>query len=174
MIELHRGTPRTKSRTKTSARAAFVPLLATAALVLAACEAPGVPRALAAAAPSASNADAAPAQPAPGQGETPKAGGGAGAAVIKGTVKIELADFKITPNEFTVGTGKVMFAFNNTGRYTHDFRIEGKGIDVKAPKIGAGRTQQWSVALAPGTYRISCPISNHNQRGMEGTMVVVD
>jgi len=145
-----------------------------AVLVLIACEAPGVPRALAGSVPSASNVNAALAQPAAGAGETPKAGGSGSVAVIKGKVKIGLADFKITPNELAVPASKVTFVFENSGRYTHDFRIEGKGMDVKAPKIGAGGTREWSVALTPGTYRISCPISNHDQRGMEGALAVVD
>ncbi len=153
-----------------SARAALV-LAVAAALVLTACEAPGVPHPLAGSVPRAGNAvtagpDASQNEPSPeGEGSSP---------VMAGRVEIELADFKITPDEFTVRAGDVTFAFENTGRYTHDFRIEGEDLDVKAPKLGARRSREWSVTLSPGTYRISCPISNHDQRGMEGTLVVVD
>lgn len=144
----------------------------TVALVLVACEAPGVSHPLAGSAlpsggrvPSASGVS---------QSGTPEAADGTSEPVLEGRVEIELADFKITPNEITVRAGEIIFAFENTGRYTHDFRIEGNGIDEKAPKIGARRSREWSATLTPGTYRISCPISNHDQRGMEGTLVVVE
>lgn len=147
----------------------------TVALVLVACEAPGVSHPLAGSAlpsggrvPSASGVS---------QSGTPEAADGTSEPVLEGRVEIELADFKITPNEITVRAGEIIFAFENTGRYTHDFRIESvdnDDVDVKAPKIGARRSREWSVTVAPGTYRISCPISNHDQRGMEGTLVVVN
>ena len=48
-----------------------------------------------------------------------------------------------------------------------------EGIDQKAPKVGWGREREWLVALSPGGYRISCPISSHANRGMTGTLTVV-
>jgi uncharacterized cupredoxin-like copper-binding protein len=149
-------------------RTALLPLI----LLMVACEAPGVPHPLAGSvAPAPSGATTATAA---SETATPDDGSTAGPLVFEGRVEIELADFKITPNELTVKAGEIVFAFNNNGRYTHDFRIEGQGIDVKAPKIGARRSREWSATLTPGTYRISCPISNHDQRGMEGTLIVVD
>ncbi len=148
-------------------RTALLPFI----LLMVACEAPGVPHSLAGSAAPASSGAAAPAA---GATAVATPGGESHAPVFEGRVEIELADFKITPNELTVRAGEITFAFENTGRYTHDFRIEGQGIDVKAPKVGARRSREWSATLTPGTYRISCPISNHDQRGMEGTLIVVD
>ncbi|MBI2887317.1 MAG: cupredoxin domain-containing protein [Chloroflexi bacterium] len=82
-------------------------------------------------------------------------------------------DFKLDPDNLTVKAGAVTFVLKNEGRYTHDFRVEGQGTDAKAPKVGSGRTQEWRVTLKPGTYRISCPISNHADRGMVGALTVV-
>lgn len=155
-----------------AARTALLPLmLLPLMLLMVACEAPGVPHSLAGSAAPASSGAAASAG---GSTEVATPGDGSQAPVFEGRVEIELTDFKITPNEFTAKAGEIVFAFDNNGRYTHDFRIEGQGIDVKAPKIGARRSREWSVTLTPGTYRISCPISNHDQRGMEGTLIVVD
>lgn len=92
----------------------------------------------------------------------------------EGRVDIALTDFKITPNEFTVKAGEVTFAFENKGRYTHDFRVEGQGVYEKGPMIGTGRSREWSTTLEPGTYRIFCRIGDHDQLGMVGTMVVVE
>ncbi len=150
-------------------------LVLALAFVLAACEAPGVPHPLAGSVPRSSGA--VPSAPDGSLSGTPAPEDGTNGPVLEGRVEIQLADFEITPNEITVRSGEVTFAFENTGRYTHDFRIESvdsDDVDVKAPKIGARRSREWSVTLAAGTYRISCPISNHDQRGMEGTLVVVN
>ncbi|MFQ5613105.1 MAG: cupredoxin domain-containing protein [Anaerolineae bacterium] len=111
----------------------------------------------------------------------PPAGGpevGSGTAtgnqVVSGrTVQLELKDFEIVPADVTVSAGEVTFTLVNGGRYTHDFRVEGQGLNEKSPRISAGRTGEWAITLAPGVYRISCPISNHADRGMVGTLTVV-
>lgn len=92
----------------------------------------------------------------------------------EGKVTVRLEDFKLNPDQLTVKAGTVTFRLENAGRYTHDFSIEGPGVDEKAPKVGAGRTFEWEVSLKPGEYRISCPISNHADRGMTGTLTVVE
>lgn len=89
------------------------------------------------------------------------------------TVQVELHDFRLVPNEITVKAGIVTFVLKNEGRYTHDFRVEGQGIDEKAPKVGRGREREWQITLPPGSYEISCPVSNHSSRGMTGTLTVV-
>ena len=89
------------------------------------------------------------------------------------TPDMELRDFELGPSEMTVPAGEVTFTLINAGRFTHDFRVEGEGIDEKAPRVAAGRSSEWSVTLTPGEYRISCPISNHADRGMVGTLTVV-
>lgn len=86
---------------------------------------------------------------------------------------ISLKDFRLDPERLSVKAGTATFVLKNDGRFTHDFRVEGQGIDEKAPKVGQGRTFEWQVTLAPGTYSISCPISNHADRGMVGTLTVV-
>jgi uncharacterized cupredoxin-like copper-binding protein len=73
----------------------------------------------------------------------------------------------------TVKAGTITFVLTNEGRYTHDFRVEGQGVDERAPKVGRGRSREWEITLAPGSYNISCPISNHADRGMIGTLEVV-
>lgn len=92
---------------------------------------------------------------------------------MEATLRISLKDFNLDPDNVTGKAGTITFVLKNEGRYTHDFRVEGQGIDDKAPKVGQGRTFEWQIALTPGTYRISCPISNHADRGMTGTLEVV-
>jgi uncharacterized cupredoxin-like copper-binding protein len=93
---------------------------------------------------------------------------------VPSTAQVSLKDFRLDPDEVTVKAGTVTFVLKNEGRFTHDFRVEGQGIDKKAPKVGRGREREWQIELPPGTYRISCPISNHADRGMRGTLTVVE
>ncbi|MBI4213558.1 MAG: cupredoxin domain-containing protein [Chloroflexi bacterium] len=157
--------------------AATAVMLLGLALVLTACEYPGIPHPLAeelrVSQPGAAIRRAAAGEREPGSGTSRfLAATVDSAAVLQGRVEITLRDFSLNPNTVTVLAGPTTFVLKNEGRYTHDFRIQGGGADETAPKVGAGRTGEWTVTLAPGEYRISCPISNHDERGMEGKMVV--
>ena len=147
-------------------------ILVVLAVMLAACEYPGVPHPRAGQAtgesqptpsPKVSEPPASPNEEAPPESSTQE-----------GPVEITLKDFKLEPDQVTVKAGKVTFVLRNEGRYTHDFRVEGQGVDEKAPKVPVSREFRWEITLEPGEYRISCPISNHDERGMVGTLVVVE
>ncbi len=177
---LRGGTSRPRPRRKITVCATAV--FAVMALLLAACEYPGVPHPQAAGetpesqptqtptedvgTPSGEDGDETPSED--GAGEEPQ-----GTPASQGTVEIALRDFELAPDEITVKAGEVTFVLTNEGRYTHDFRIDGEGVDMNAGKVGARRTDEWEVTLEPGEYRISCRISNHDERGMVGTMTVV-
>lgn len=87
-------------------------------------------------------------------------------------IEITLKDFEIVPNEISARPGKITFILQNAGRYTHNFRVDGQGIDVTGAKVGVGRTGKMEITLEAGVYHISCPISNHHERGMVGTLTV--
>ncbi len=152
--------------------------LAALALLVAACEYPGVPHPEAAGEGTDGQATGTPAAetpvgtpeatPAETPTEEPQ-----GPPALEGTVEIALKDFELVPDELTVKAGEVTIVLPNEGRYTHDFLIEGEGVELNAGKVGARRTFEWEVTLEPGEYRISCRISNHDERGMVGTMTVV-
>jgi len=96
------------------------------------------------------------------------------AEFASGKVEIAFKEYQLTPSKIRVGPGKVTFMLRNEGRYSHDFRIniEGPGIDITTQKFGPGRTIRLEVALQEGEYKISCPLSNHDERGMHGTLIV--
>lgn len=137
--------------------------------LLAACEYPGLAHPQAGAVPEA----AVRAAPAPKTAAAPASKAGQAPGVLQGTVRVKLVDFELVPADLTVRAGAITFQLQNEGRYTHDFRVEGNGVDERGPKVGAGRTMEWRIILQPGTYRISCPVSNHADRGMVGTLTVV-
>ncbi len=152
--------------------------LAALALLVAACEYPGVPHPQAAGEGTDGQAAETPAAATPAgtpgtaPTETPTEEP-QGPPALEGTVEIALKDFELVPDELTVKAGEVTIVLPNEGRYTHDFLIEGEGVELNAGKVGARRTFEWEVTLEPGEYRISCRISNHDERGMVGTMTVV-
>ncbi len=94
--------------------------------------------------------------------------------VAENRVELSLKDFVLNPDTLTARAGAITFVLTNEGRYTHDFRVDGNGVDKKAPKVGRGRSREWEITLGPGTYAISCPISNHADRGMVGTLTVAE
>lgn len=146
------------------------------AVLLTACEYPGVqhPLAVVAEAEKGPTAALAPRTPQSSQStQAPQPKDGTGSTVLQGRVGVTQKDFKLEPDSLTVKAGAVTFVLKNEGRYTHDFRVEGPGVDQKAPKVGSGRTLEWKITLKPETYRISCPVSNHADRGMVGALTIV-
>ncbi len=87
-------------------------------------------------------------------------------------VEIALTEYELKPGKIRVKPGTVTFVLRNEGRFSHDFHVEGPGVDAYAAKFSPGRTIRLEVTLQEGEYKISCPLSNHDQRGMLGTLVV--
>lgn len=145
-------------------------LLLVLALVLTACEYPGIPHPLAA---QTDNSGTTSPSPTPTVAASNGDQGANSSDPAQATVHISLKDFVLDPETVAAKAGTITFVLKNEGRYTHDFRVEGQGTDEKAPKVGQGRTFEWQIALTPGTYHISCPISNHADRGMVGTLEVI-
>ena len=89
-----------------------------------------------------------------------------------GQVEIALKEYEMVPNKIRTKPGTVTFVLRNEGRFAHDFHVEGPGVEAHAAKFSPGRTVRLEVPLQEGEYKISCPLSNHDQRGMHGTLVV--
>jgi len=89
-----------------------------------------------------------------------------------GTVQIGLKEYELEPGKIKVAPGKVTFVLRNTGRFAHNFHVEGDGVDTTANKFSPGATVRLELTLGEGSYKISCPLSNHDERGMTGTLIV--
>ncbi|MCA1648063.1 MAG: cupredoxin domain-containing protein [Chloroflexi bacterium] len=101
--------------------------------------------------------------------------GGAAAAYAQSTTTVALQEFSFTPDRMVVSAGRDTFTLQNTGRFPHNMHIEGNGVamDVKADgPVPGGETFTGAVTLAPGSYEVWCPVSNHREQGMVATLIV--
>ncbi|MGI9148323.1 MAG: cupredoxin domain-containing protein [Chloroflexota bacterium] len=102
-------------------------------------------------------------------------GGGAAAVYAQSTTTVVMAEFTFTPDRMVVPAGRDTFAMQNTGRFPHNVHIEGNGISVDVKPDGpvdGGQSFSGSVSLVPGTYDVWCPVGNHREQGMVGTLTV--
>lgn len=88
-------------------------------------------------------------------------------------VVIQAASFGYQPSDFTVPHGPVRFVIANGADIEHGFEVEGHGMEEAIASIPAGSSDSLTVTLdQPGEYIIYCPIGDHRQRGMTGTLTV--
>jgi plastocyanin len=87
-------------------------------------------------------------------------------------VQVLLDEYKIhMPTK--IPPGEVTFNIKNTGSHTHNFEINGQGVDAKVSHdLEAGQAADLHVTLAPGTYKVWCPVGPHATMGMRLELTV--
>jgi plastocyanin len=91
-----------------------------------------------------------------------------------GRVAVRLDDFRYRPQQIRAAPGRLRLDFVNQGRLAHTFRLErGEGrIVAKVSSLLPGGRARKIVRVRTGEYRFFCALSNHEQLGMYGTLVV--
>jgi uncharacterized cupredoxin-like copper-binding protein len=81
-------------------------------------------------------------------------------------VDVKLADHRIElPKK--VAPGKTAFVVTNAGTTKHNFEVEGQGLEKKFMlDLAPNETKTLHVELKPGTYKLSCPLADHGEKGM--------
>ncbi len=88
-------------------------------------------------------------------------------------VEIEATSYTYSPVTITVPAGRIRFVIHNAADIVHGFEVEGQGMEEEIAEIQPGTTDSLTVTLEePGTYEIYCPVEDHEQRGMIGTLEV--
>lgn len=88
-------------------------------------------------------------------------------------VEIETTSYAYSPATITVPVGRIRFVIHNAADIVHGFEVEGQGIEKEIEEIQPGATDSLTVTLEePGTYEIYCPVDDHEQRAMTGTLQV--
>lgn len=87
-------------------------------------------------------------------------------------VEVQLVDFVIDMPTM-LPSGVTTFNVVNAGQAPHNIEIEGNGIEVELENdLQAGETGTLQVELKPGTYKVYCPVGDHEERGMVLELVV--
>ena len=109
-------------------------------------------------------------EPASTQGEAPaqtQSGGGG-----NGGTRVSLTEFKIDPANPTAKAGPNTFDVVNDGNAPHALEIEGAGIEEETETLDGGGKASLTVDLKAGEYEWYCPVGNHADQGMKGTLTV--
>jgi len=104
---------------------------------------------------------------APPAAETEPADDGGGAAE-----SVSLTDFKIDPGNPTLPAGKATFEVSNDGQVPHSLEIEGGGAEFATEVLQGGDSATLEADLKAGEYEWYCPVGNHADMGMKGTLTV--
>ena len=89
------------------------------------------------------------------------------------SIKLTATEFAFDPATLEVDqAGETTFTLVNDGEFPHALEIEGQGIEEETDEIDGGATAELTVDLEPGEYEFYCPVGDHREKGMEGTLVV--
>ena len=104
---------------------------------------------------------------------TTESGGGGGGG---GATQLELVadpggDLKFDKTSLSATAGEVTVVMDNPSDVPHAVEIEGGGVDEATDTV-TGATSEVTVELEAGEYVFYCPVGNHRQAGMEGTLTV--
>ena len=99
-----------------------------------------------------------------------------GAKTVREPAKfnVTLDDYLIRPQSIRVPKGRALtVTVHNAGRLGHTFRIRSANHNVmNLTTIPPNGSKSRTFKLAPGKYTMYCALSNHEELGMSGTLVV--
>jgi len=87
-------------------------------------------------------------------------------------IDVRLVEHKIEM-PMQIDSGKTAFVVTNAGATKHNFEISGQGLDKKfVLDLAGGETKTLHADLKPGTYKVSCPVGDHAEHGMQKELTV--
>ena len=75
------------------------------------------------------------------------------------------------PGSLSASAGSVTIKLVNESDIPHAVEVEGNGVEEESENVTGGETEL-TVDLEPGEYTYYCPVGDHRQEGMEGTLTV--
>lgn len=97
-------------------------------------------------------------------------GGGGGGEALTLTADPG-GDISWEPGELSAPAGSVTITLVNDSSVPHAVEVEGNGVEEESETVTRGETEL-TVDLEPGEYTFYCPVGQHRQNGMEGTLTV--
>src|SRR3954453_23860668 len=103
---------------------------------------------------------------------TQSSGGGGG-----DTLALEAQEnggLRFDKKDLTAKSGSVTITIDNPSGNSqpHAVEVEGKGVEEESDIVSPGSNGKVTVDLKPGKYEFYCPVGDHRQQGMEGTLTV--
>lgn len=93
-------------------------------------------------------------------------------ALLQKDVQVTLADYSIEMPA-TLLPAQYTFNVTNRGTHEHSFEVEGEGIEKALDRpLRPGQSAKLVVDLRAGTYKVYCPVADHEERGMTRPLVV--
>lgn len=82
--------------------------------------------------------------------------------------------YAFDPADLKADAGEVTLTMDSPDDLTqpHGISLEGGSVNESGEVVQAGGTSTVTVDLEPGTYKYFCPVSDHRDEGMEGTLTV--
>lgn len=90
------------------------------------------------------------------------------------TVHLSASKTRLRFNVTTIKVrhGTVTLSMYNPSRTQHSIGVDGHGIEKEGDIVGRKHTSTVRVKLNRGDYKFFCPVEDHRQAGMVGTIVV--
>ena len=79
---------------------------------------------------------------------------------------------KFDTSTLTAKPGKVTIVMDNPSDLPHAVELEGQGIEEAGDTVQKGGVSKVSATVKAGEYENYCPVGNHKDAGMEGTLTV--
>ena len=90
------------------------------------------------------------------------------------TIRVAETEFRLDPATITLDEpGTYVFRAVNEGQAEHALEVEGEGFEEETAEIGPGESADLRVEITePGEYELYCPVGNHRELGMDGTVTL--
>ncbi len=75
------------------------------------------------------------------------------------------------PGSLSAPAGSVTIKLVNQSDIPHAVEVEGNGVEEESDTV-TGADTELTVDLEPGEYTYYCPVDDHREQGMEGTLTV--
>ncbi|HVD92305.1 MAG TPA: cupredoxin domain-containing protein [Vicinamibacterales bacterium] len=92
-----------------------------------------------------------------------------------GSILVEMTNYAFKPADIPLKVGKNVLYLVNPSNEVHSMALRNPAVSVLAvvalsAEVEAGHSAIFTIENLPaGTYRVTCPITNHATAGMVGT-----
>ena len=90
-------------------------------------------------------------------------------------LSVKAAEWSFTLSRPEIGTGEAIVELNNRGEDNHNLKLQREGSDeppIAVPEAAPGEHTTARLNLPPGTYHLYCSLFQHEEKGMQATLVV--